>query len=71
MHLFLEEAVREIYQYTRGYPRQVTMLCYKALKALVMRKKIIVDAELIEEIIQEEARAGWQRKDLLLQRENY
>lgn len=71
MHLFLDEAIREIYQYTRGYPRQITMLCYKALKTLVMRRKIVVNAELIEEIIQDEVRTGWQRKDLLLQRESY
>ena len=71
MYLFLDEAIREIYQYTRGYPRQITMLCYKALKALVMKKKVVVDAELIEEIIQEELRTGWQRKDLLLQKGSY
>ena len=71
MHLFLDEAIREIYQYTRGYPRQITMLCYKALKTLVMRKKIVVDAKFIEEIIQDEVTTGWQRKDLLPQRENY
>jgi len=71
MHLFLDEAVREIYQYTRGCPRQITMLCYKALKNLVIKKKVIVDAGIIEEIIQDEVKAGWQRKDLLLQRENY
>jgi general secretion pathway protein A len=71
MHLFLDEAIREIYQYTRGYPRQITMLCYKALKALVLNKRIAVDAEFIEKIIQDEVKSGWQRKDLLLQRENY
>jgi len=71
MHLFLDEAIREIYQYTRGYPRQITMLCYKALKALVLNKRIAVDAAFIEKIIQDEVKSGWQRKDLLLQRENY
>ncbi len=71
MHLFLDEAVREIYRYSRGYPRQITMLCYRALKSLVMRKKVVVDAELIEKIIHDEVKIGWQRNDLLLQRENY
>lgn len=71
MHLFLDEAVREIYQYTRGYPRQITMLCYKTLKTLVMRKKFVVDAKFIEKIIKDEVTTGWQRKDLLPQRENY
>lgn len=71
MHLFLDEAIREIYQYTRGYPRQITMLCYKALKALVMRRKIVADAKLINEITQDEVQTGWQRRELLLQRESY
>ncbi|MFH1678180.1 MAG: AAA family ATPase [Candidatus Omnitrophota bacterium] len=71
MHLFLEEAVREIYQYTRGYPRQIIMFCYKTLKHLVMKKEIVVSTKLVEDIIQDEVRAGWQRKDLLLQRGNY
>jgi general secretion pathway protein A len=71
MHLFLEEGAREIYQYTRGYPRQITMLCYKALKQLVMRKEVVVSAKLIEEIVRDEVRSGWQRRDLLLQRESY
>ncbi|MFC1658261.1 ExeA family protein [Candidatus Omnitrophota bacterium] len=71
MHLFLDEAIREIYQYTRGCPRQITMLCYKALKSLVMKKKIVIDSEIIEEIIQHEVKTGWQRRDLLLQKENY
>ncbi|MFH1339058.1 MAG: AAA family ATPase [Candidatus Omnitrophota bacterium] len=71
MHLFLDEAAREIYQYTRGYPRQITMLCYKALKRLVMKKEVVVSAKLIEQIVQDEVRSGWQRKDLLLQRESF
>lgn len=71
IHLFLDEAIREIYQYTRGYPRQITMLCYKALKALILKKRFVVDAGLIEEIIQDEVRTGWHRKDLLLQRGSY
>ena len=32
MNLFLDAAVKEIYEYSRGYPRQITMLCHKALK---------------------------------------
>ena len=71
MPLFLDEAIKEIYRYTRGYPRQITMICYKVIKALVMSKHLIADARLVEDIIQDEVRAGWQRKDLLLQRESY
>ncbi len=71
MYLFLEEAVREIYQYSRGYPRQITLLCHKALKNLILRKKYAVDAELIREIVEEEIKTGWRRKDLLLQKNSY
>lgn len=70
MHLFLDEAIREIYQYARGYPRQITMLCHKALKNLIIKKKIVVDAGLIHEIMEEEKQGGWLRQELL-QKRNY
>lgn len=66
MRLFLKEAVIEIHQATQGYPRRITMLCHKALKELVMRNKSAVTAGVIEDIIQNEMRAGWYRKDPLL-----
>lgn len=71
MYLFLDEAVREIYQYSRGYPRQITMLCHKALTRLVLNNKVVVDAGLIQELVEKEIRTGWHRKDLLLQKESY
>jgi len=71
MHLFLDEAIKEIYQYSKGYPRRITMLCHKALKNLILKNKFVVDAELIREIIEEEIKSGWLRQDLLLQKENY
>ncbi|MCK4307396.1 AAA family ATPase [candidate division WOR-3 bacterium] len=71
MHLFLEDATGDIYRYTRGYPRQIAMLCHKALKALVIKNKQVVDKTLIQEIIDEEAKAGWARTDpALLQKGN-
>jgi len=71
MHLFLDDAIREIYQYSRGYPRQITMLCHRALKDLVLKNKVVVEAASIREIIEEEIRTGWQRKDPLLQKNSY
>jgi len=71
MHLFLDDALKEIYQYSRGYPRQITMLCHRALKNLVLKNKFVVDAALIREMIDDEIKSGWHRKDLLLQRNNY
>lgn len=61
--LFQDKAISEIYRYTRGYPRQVSLLCHRALKAVVMKKQVVIDEKIIKEIIDEEARNGW-LKDL-------
>lgn len=71
MHLFLKDAIKEIYRVTRGYPRQITMLCHKALKHLVLKNQSVVDANLIEEIVKTEIKSGWQKKDLLLLKNSY
>lgn len=68
MRIFLEEAIREIHQYSRGYPRRIIMLCHKALKRLLLTSKIVVDAELIRELIDEEKQSGWHRESLLPQK---
>ncbi len=65
MRLFLDEAVEEIYGYTKGYPRRITMLCHRALKELVMRNKVVVDRKLIRGIVEEEIKTGWYRDPLL------
>lgn len=62
MHLFLKEGIGEIYGVTQGYPRRIIMLCHKALKELILKNKSVVDAGLIEEIVQNEMRDGWHRK---------
>ncbi len=69
--LFLDDAVKEIYRYSGGYPRQVTMLCHKALKNLVLRKRFVVDGVLVRDIVEEEKRAGWHRNAKELQRSSY
>ena len=71
MYLFLDDAVRQIHQYSRGYPRQITMLCHKALKNLVLKNRFVVDAGLVQEMIEEEIKSGWHRKDLLLQKNSF
>lgn len=71
MRLFLDEAVKEIYQYSRGYPRRITMLCHRALKTLVLKNKFVVDEALVRGIVDEEVKTGWHRKDLLLQKNSY
>ncbi len=71
IRLFLDEAVEEIYNYTKGYPRRITMLCHVALKELIMKKKLVVDAKLIREIIRREVKSGWNSLIPQLQNENY
>ncbi|MFH1593293.1 MAG: AAA family ATPase [Candidatus Omnitrophota bacterium] len=71
MYLFLDSALREIHAYSRGYPRRITMLCHKALTKLVLSNKAVVDASIIEKIIEKEMNTGWHRKDVLLQKDSY
>ncbi len=69
-HLFLEDGIKKIYEYTNGYPRKITMLCYKALKKLILDNKLAVDGRMIDEIIKEEEKTGWYKTGLPLKR-NY
>jgi len=71
MQLFMEEALGLIYEHTGGYPRQVTMLCHQALKEMLLKNKFIVDSPIIERLIDDEVRTGWQRTNQLLQKNNY
>jgi general secretion pathway protein A len=71
MHIFLDEAIKEIYQYSRGYPRQITMFCHKALKNMVLQNKFVVDAALVREIIEEEVKSGWHKTNPLVQKNSY
>lgn len=49
--LFSDEAVLEIYRYTKGYPRRISMLCHNALKTLIMSDRALVNAGVVGEII--------------------
>ena len=57
--LFLDEAVRMIHDLSKGYPRKITLMCHRALKHLVLKKKWAVDENLIREIVDEDVQAGW------------
>ena len=70
-HLFLDEAVKEIHKHAYGYPRQVTMLCHRLLKHLVIKNKFVVDKNIVQEMIRGEVREGWSPKENLLQKSNY
>jgi len=49
--LFLDEAIGEIYNHTKGYPRKINMLCHKVLKQLVMIDQTIIDRQLVLDVV--------------------
>lgn len=54
MPLFKDDAVMEIYQHTQGYPRRIAMVCHRALKALVMENKAVVDTDVVRRVVAED-----------------
>ena len=52
--IFKDEAISEIYNFTKGYPRKITMLCHDSLEQLIMRKKEFVDKDLVKELVEKE-----------------
>lgn len=50
--LFTEEAIREIYLATQGYPRRIAMLAHDALEQLVMFNRFQVDRGVILDLVQ-------------------
>jgi len=53
---FTPDAVKEIYQYTQGYPRRIAMICHNALKELVMSSQPLVDAGVIRKLVAAESK---------------
>lgn len=47
--LFAEGAIRAIHEHTRGYPRQMSMLCHNLLETLVMQDRREVDEALVRD----------------------
>ena len=52
--LFTEEAIRDIYQATQGYPRRIALLCHDALEQLVMEHQPVVSDALIRHLVSRE-----------------
>ena len=50
-HLFLRDAVSEIYNATQGYPRKINMLCHKILKELVMANRESADGDFVRAVL--------------------
>ena len=55
MALFLDEALSEVYNYTRGYPRKITKLCHQILKELILQNKQAVDRGLVRDVIEKDS----------------
>lgn len=51
---FTDEAIKEIYNHTRGYPRRIAMVCHNALKALMLDDKKVVDDIMTRKLIIQE-----------------
>lgn len=54
--LFTDEALARICSHTGGYPRKVSLLCHNSLETLVMYDRTIVDAEIVDRVIDAEVR---------------
>ena len=54
--LFTDEAVQAIWEHTQGYPRKLSIFCHNSLEHLVMHDNMIVDAQLVRELIDEDLR---------------
>jgi len=52
--LFSREAVKKIYEYSRGYPRQISRICHEAMKRLIMDDHEVVTEDMIHHIIEME-----------------
>ena len=52
--LFTDEAIREIYYATQGYPRRIALLCHDALERLVMDNQPVVSRALIQSLVGKE-----------------
>jgi len=52
--LFTQEAIRLIFEETRGYPRKISIFCHNALEELIIKEKNIVDEEIVLELIKRE-----------------
>ena len=54
--MFMNEAIRLIWNHTQGYPRKLSMMCHNSLEALVMYDKKIVDEEIARKLIEADIR---------------
>lgn len=53
-NLFDDGAIEEIYRFTQGYPRRVSMLCHNILRALVLTHRTTIDRDMVRQIVSKE-----------------
>lgn len=49
--LFTEAATSLIYNYSKGSPRKITLMCHHALESLIMQDRTLVKEDIIQELI--------------------
>lgn len=54
-NIFTDAAVHLIYTHTAGYPRRISILCHNALEYIVAREMNVVDENVINALVKEEA----------------
>jgi hypothetical protein len=51
--LFTDAAIRRIYEYTKGMPRDICVTGLNTLPLALVKKPSIIDVDIVEEAIQE------------------
>ncbi|MDP2939553.1 MAG: AAA family ATPase [Candidatus Omnitrophota bacterium] len=54
--LFSEEAIKLIYEFSSGYPRQIALICHNCLERMIMLGKDIIDTDIVKTLILEESK---------------
>ena len=52
--IFTDQAIRKIFEFTHGYPRQIALLCHNALEQAVMLERQAVEEDIIDRLLAEE-----------------
>lgn len=52
--IFTDESIKEIYNYTHGYPRRILQICHNAFRALMVDDKAVIDGNMIRGLIAQE-----------------
>ncbi|MFC2140132.1 ExeA family protein [Candidatus Auribacterota bacterium] len=53
--LFTEDAIKEIYLHSKGYPRKIIFLCHAAFEILLMEEKTVVDRKIVQSVLEKES----------------